>query len=157
MFKKFESDQDAYNAVYQHIDRLSNLWPNFPQLKSFRSCFSCLMLTPDKVFDCGHAVCNMCIRRFGHRSQFEKHSFILQACILCGQIQSQSIFHLIPPTAGIRTLSIDGGGVRGVIPLMFLQRLNEEVAELGCTLQDLFDYVCGTSAGQSCIFFMYSY
>jgi len=147
MLSLFESDTKAHSALRQHTDRLTSLWPHFPQLKSSRSCFSCLMLMPEKVFDCHHAVCNPCIKRAGQRSQFENHTFILSACILCGQIQSQSIFRIIPPTAGIRILCIDGGGIRGVIPLTFLQYFGKELNQLGCPLQEFFDYSCGTSAG----------
>ena len=59
------------------------------------------------------------------------------------------MFQLVPPTAGIRTLCIDGGGVRGVIPLMFLKHLEDELNGLGGTVSNCFDYVCGTSAGMA--------
>lgn len=58
-------------------------------------------------------------------------------------------FRFVPPTAGIRMLSIDGGGVRGVIPLVFLQQLDRTLAPLGCAIKDHFDFVCGTSAGKN--------
>lgn len=102
---------------------------------------------PDKVFDCGHSICDICIRRFGRRSRTEMHAFILPNCILCGHVQLESTYRLIPPTAGIRKLCIDGGGVRGIIPLTFLQHLGKELGHFGCALQEFFDYVCGTSSG----------
>ncbi|KAI9715117.1 MAG: hypothetical protein M1828_001052 [Chrysothrix sp. TS-e1954] len=40
-------------------------------------------------------------------------------------------FRFIPPTAGIRMLSLDGGGIE----------------KFGCPIQDHFDLVCGTSSG----------
>jgi patatin-like phospholipase/acyl hydrolase len=45
-------------------------------------------------------------------------------------------------------LSVDGGGVKGVIPLMYLQHLDEALASFGCAVRDYFDFVCGTSAGK---------
>lgn len=54
---------------------------------------------------------------------------------------------LKPPTAGIRILSIDGGGVRGIIPLEILSML-QGIAGSSCPVQDLFDLVYGTSIGQ---------
>lgn len=58
-------------------------------------------------------------------------------------------FRFVPPTAGIRMLSIDGGGVRGVIPLVFLQQLDRTLAPLGCAIKDHFDFVCGTLASKN--------
>ncbi len=44
----------------------------------------------------------------------------------------------------IRILSIDGGGIRGMVPALFLQRLEKD---LNLPIHELFDYVVGTSTG----------
>eukprot|EP01051_Picozoa_sp_SAG22_P009925 SAG22_NODE_862_length_6808_cov_3.881204_4_plen_118_part_00 len=45
---------------------------------------------------------------------------------------------------GVRILALDGGGVRGLVTLTVLAQL-EKIA--GCKIADLFDLICGTSAG----------
>ena len=49
--------------------------------------------------------------------------------------------------SGIRVLSLDGGGVRGIIQLSILKRL-EDLTGLGLPLGELFDLMVGTSAGK---------
>lgn len=150
-FRQLEFDPVGHSALDQHRDCLQTLWTHLADLKSNRSCLSCLMFQPEKVFQCGHAICDVCIRRFGRSSSAEKYSFRIPSCILCGCVQSNECdtFRLKPPTAGLRILSIDGGGVRGVIPLMFLNHFEDELNGLGGYVSDCFDYVCGTSAGKT--------
>lgn len=44
----------------------------------------------------------------------------------------------------IRILTIDGGGMRGIVPCLFLQRLEQD---LNRPIAQMFDYVVGTSTG----------
>ena len=70
---------------------------------------------------------------------------MLEKCVLCslGTLRVT----LKPPTAGIRILSVDGGGVRGVVPLEFLNILQDTIGP-ECPIQDLFDLAFGTSSGK---------
>lgn len=134
------------NAVERHADSLRQLRPLFAKLRSHKSCMCCLLRAPEKVLPCGHAICDLCTRAFGSSLGEDKHSFRFDQCPLCGEA-CRVIFQLIPLTAGMRVLSLDGGGVRGVVSLMFLKRLDELIAKFELPLRDYFDFVCGTSAG----------
>lgn len=46
-----------------------------------------------------------------------------------------------------RILCIDGGGIRGIIPAIWLQRLEEELESRKTSLLKSFDLICGTSTG----------
>ena len=58
-----------------------------------------------------------------------------------------SFFHsklLVRQSAPYRILSIDGGGIRGIIPAVILQEIEKRANKPIC---ELFDYVAGTSTG----------
>ena len=52
-----------------------------------------------------------------------------------------------PDNAGVIALCIDGGGVRGIIPLQFLQVLQDRIG-LPIPVQENFDLAFGTSSGE---------
>ncbi|OQN95256.1 hypothetical protein B0A48_18713 [Cryoendolithus antarcticus] len=66
-----------------------------------------------------------------------------RSCLVCGQSNQPATIQLLPPTAGIRVLSLDGGGVKGIIPLTFLDQLEKHLAEFQIPIRDRFDFVCG--------------
>ena len=54
--------------------------------------------------------------------------------------------NITPQLSGIRVLSLDGAGVRGIVELEVMQRLEEEIG-LKIPLWSFFDLIVGTSAG----------
>ncbi|XP_057468893.1 patatin-like protein 2 [Actinidia eriantha] len=66
--------------------------------------------------------------------------------------RASSLVQIQPPTYGnlITILSIDGGGIRGIIPATILEYLESQLQELDgedARLADYFDVIAGTSTG----------
>ncbi|KAK4974003.1 hypothetical protein LTR28_010799 [Elasticomyces elasticus] len=147
LFEELASASGDRAAAALHLHRLQSLHVHLRDLRSHKTCLSCFLRTPEKVFDYGHALCDTCIKTYGKRSNAEKYTFAMTACILCGAAHHGPASQMVPPTAGVRMLSLDGGGVRGVIPLVFLDRMEQLLSDLRCPLGDFLDFVCGISAG----------
>ena len=124
----------------RHVQRLKDVHQYLRSIKSHRTCLCCLFRAPEKVFSCGHAICDLCVRAFGQRNPEYTNSFAFPECMLCGEQNHRLVISLMPPTAGIRLLSLDGGGVRGVVPLVYLEFLQDRLAELQVPLRAIYDF-----------------
>jgi hypothetical protein len=130
-----------------HREIMSRFEPDRFTFRSPDTCSICVMERPQCCLPCGHFTCGSCIRRFG--DVIEAWRVGLDHCILCRSSTSGLSVAVSPSTATPRLLSVDGGGARGVIPLVFLQCLEERIG-LPLPVQDNFDFVFGTSSGESC-------
>lgn len=131
-------------AAEIRTDSLQTYRPWWHELKTNQICLSCLRRKPEHVFSCGHSVCETCIKIFGNEMPASEDVYRIEACNLCAS--GHLTARLKPTTAGVTILSIDGGGVRGVIPLEFLGLVQEQLGA-GCTIHDVIDIVVGTSSG----------
>jgi hypothetical protein len=83
--------------------------------------------------------------KLGSCSYTDPHLYKLNCCPFCTQCCEVSV-RVKPATAGLRVLSIDGGGIRAAIPIQFLCALEKAVG-LDMPIQELFDVAYGTSSG----------
>lgn len=128
----------------RYMQRHHNQWR---QIRSNKTCLACLQRVPENVLQCGHAYCILCVQELGTESEEYECSWAMNHCSLCWD--HQSISHLVrlkPQCAGARILTLDGGGIRGVIELAILKRLSEGTG-LGIHFRDYFDLILGTSTG----------
>jgi hypothetical protein len=132
-------------AAAIHGEFLRRNTQHFSLFKLTRDCLYCLQRNPEHVLECGHTLCDTCVSIFGEPVQGKEYRWKLNACLLC---LSRSHFQarLLPPTCGSRLISIDGGGSRGIIPLAYLNEL-EDVMGLSYPIQENFDFGIGTSSG----------
>ncbi|KAK0665359.1 hypothetical protein QBC41DRAFT_339894 [Cercophora samala] len=127
----------------------SEIKPLFSHLFSTKTCLSCLLSSPDHVLSCGHAYCPRCIQELSTPSQWKEGAFDIHACILCdGQDPNHNqTIQFKPRCAGVRILSLDGGGVRGIVELGLVKALEDEIKLTNVRLAEMFDLILGTSTG----------
>jgi hypothetical protein len=132
------------SSVEWHQETLLEFKSDLVTIQSPDSCFVCFQDRPVYGLPCGHILCRKCVRRFGKES--DNWTFDIPACFLCGLETPGIRIKEKPPTATINLLSIDGGGARGIIPLVFLQVLEEKIG-LQYPVQQNFHYIIATSSG----------
>jgi hypothetical protein len=115
-------------------------------LKSSKTCLYYLVRIPQYILSCGYLVCNTYVKTFRKGALGAKYKFTISECIL---YRAGSLTALIKPlTYGVRILGIDGGGIRGVVPLEFLILLQKTLGS-ECKLQDFFNLTVGISSGKN--------
>ncbi|KAF2012508.1 hypothetical protein BU24DRAFT_442957 [Aaosphaeria arxii CBS 175.79] len=115
---------------------------------SHSSCFCCLRNLAEHPLACGHVLCTTCIKDYGEQSNDLQGLYTFPACPLHqhDQFRSPSEIYFKPPLAGVRILSLDGGGMRGIVILEVLRHIQAELGD-GIPIQDFFDLIVGTSTG----------
>jgi hypothetical protein len=113
-------------------------------LQSTTTCFTCLFRFSERRLPCGHSICEECIDLHYPRSR-GAYTYSIGPCLLCG-VDAKITMALKPVTVEPNVAAIDGGGVRGIIALVLLKRL-QAALDSGHHLRDYFDYFAGTSAG----------
>lgn len=119
------------------------------KIRSNKTCLTCLQEVLDHVLICGHGYCPYCVKELGKKSDKIEYGWVMSHCVLCDEhvLEHPQLIRLTPRCAGIRVLTLDGGGIRGVIELALLEELDAKVG-LGIPVRDLFDLIVGTSTGK---------
>lgn len=136
------------------IHRTRILTPFFKHLHTSQSfishtaCYACLMAPPEHPLPCGHVLCTPCIKGYG--SQRGLTLWEIQQCPQHyddqdGMFSTIWPIYIKPPGAGVRIMSLDGGGVRGIIELCYLQAIERSIGSL--PIQLFVDLIVGTSTG----------
>ncbi|KAI1161870.1 FabD/lysophospholipase-like protein [Nemania serpens] len=114
---------------------------------SHSTYFSCLRELPEHALPCGHVLCLPCVREYG--IQVSKTTIQLKRCPL----HSTDTYWdppwavtVKPAHAGVRVLSLDGGGVRGIVALQTLKAIERYLGP-NLPIQYFFDLIVGTSTG----------
>lgn len=122
----------------------------FKNIFTNKTCLVCLQGVPDHVLSCKHAYCALCIQELAQPSQVADCAWTISRCLLCdesvGDTQGQLV-RLKPRCAGVRILTLDGGGVRGVVELAIISRLEKYIG-LKLPFNTFFDLIVGTSTGK---------
>lgn len=127
---------------------LENDWSG---IHSYKTCFTCLSSVPDHVLPCGHAFCENCVHDFGELSEDTKAEVMVSLCIWCKKTFCPAqVVQTKPLCAGIRILTLDGGGIRGILELALLKLVEDKIG-LGVGIQFFFDLIVGTSTGKNSI------
>ncbi|KAM0714605.1 hypothetical protein Q7P37_009901 [Cladosporium fusiforme] len=115
-------------------------------LRSHFTCLHCLIQPPQHVLPCGHAMCGSCFEASGRR---EGCWVSVDRCRLHQpdlELDSPVRARTKPPGEGVCVLSLDGGGVRGVVQLETLRALE---GALGghVPVHKFFDLIVGAGTG----------
>ncbi|KAM0714544.1 hypothetical protein Q7P37_009840 [Cladosporium fusiforme] len=116
------------------------------ELKSHVTCLHCLIQPPQYVLPCGHALCGSCFEASGRR---EGCWLSVDRCRLHQpdiQLDSTMRVRTKPTGEGVCVLSLDGGGVRGIVQLETLRALE---GALGghVPVHKFFDLIVGAGTG----------
>ena len=131
-----------------HRENLERFQDHWLRIRSDSTCFPCLRRRPQYNQHCGHCVCQTCVINFGDQSPDDPWVFKVRRCFLCKAVfPTEMVVKVHPPTAGAGVLCIDGGGIRGVIPLELMKRIRDRL-DLPIPFQKFVKLAFGVSSGQ---------
>uniref|UniRef100_A0A093XBG7 Calcium-independent phospholipase A2-gamma n=1 Tax=Talaromyces marneffei PM1 TaxID=1077442 RepID=A0A093XBG7_TALMA len=139
------TDTSTKTSAAAHRRVLKEFQPYLQDIHTLCSMI-CLQRPPEHKLPCGHAVCDTCIQIHHESSGHDPWSFELEECPLCKSTFTPRVtVKMHNPARGFRVLCLDGGGCRGIIPLKFLQALEDRI-DLPLPVQQNFDIFVAPSS-----------
>ncbi|EXK83413.1 hypothetical protein FOQG_12275 [Fusarium oxysporum f. sp. raphani 54005] len=130
-----------------HIENLGRHRFHWQDVYSNSVCLACLRRMPIYDLPCGHVICGNCVRVFGERTKKEPYLFLIRRCFLCQAVMPKDLcIRMHPPTAGAGIICIDGGGIRGIMPLQIIKRIRDRI-NLPIPFQRFIKVAFGISSG----------
>lgn len=116
---------------------------------SHSSCFVCLLKVPQHPLPCGHVLCSDCIKTYGEARG--KAMTVMSLCPLHDESPPWTAWRPItvlfkPKQAGVRVLSLDGGGIRAIAQLEILREIEEALGNF-IPIACFFDLIVGSGSG----------
>lgn len=111
-------------------------------------CLSCLFEPPEHALPCGHIICTPCLKSYGEEVR-ETNKIVIECCPIDPVARRFRVpweVYIKPAGCGVRTLVLDGGGVRGIVELETLKLIANEF-DNRINIQSFFDLIVGTSTG----------
>ncbi|RPA77551.1 hypothetical protein BJ508DRAFT_417003 [Ascobolus immersus RN42] len=142
-------DEAQRAAVLHQSEIFVPFFTKHKTLKSSRLCFICLAEVSRYSLRCQHSICELCLKTFG--TTVDCVYYRLSSCPFCSSTPRDNVtvpynFSVTITEASPCILSLDGGGIRGIVQLKALCQLEREIG-LGIPLIEFFDVVVGTSCG----------
>ncbi|KAH6848113.1 hypothetical protein B0I37DRAFT_376721 [Chaetomium sp. MPI-CAGE-AT-0009] len=150
---KLDAAAQVHQGIIQCFFRLADPPEERPRgasrLTSHSSCFCCFAEPGEHPMPCEHVLCTPCAMLYGKRGAMRRKEAELPSCPIGCKWPSDAapqVVRLKPESAGVRVLSLDGGGIRGLVELETLRQI--EIALGGkVPIQSFFDLIVGTSTG----------
>ena len=147
LVRYFEQLVSGKAAADIHRDNLACFKDQWLHIQSSNTCLCCLRRRPQYGLPCGHCICENCVLIFGEADENDPWTFTVSCCFLCGRATpSEVMIKVHPPTAGAGVLCIDGGGTRGIVPLVLMKQIQERIG-LPIPLQRFVKVAFGVSIG----------
>ncbi len=136
-----------------HAEMLTRHRATSRKVCSVRLCLACFGRASQVILPCRHSLCGQCFRALGrptiaHYYEAYTKPICLSSCPLCGMTWEPDFRVRLPPRRTCRLLDIDGGGVKGRVPLEVMRRL-ERGTGLKVPFFMYFDLMVGSSIGTS--------
>lgn len=131
-----------------HLENLQRFRSYWQRIRDNDLCLVCLDQTPEYTLPCSHMMCEACVQRYWSNDE-HPWVFRLAECLLCkSSFPQQATVKIRDPSRGLRVLSLDGGGIRGIVHPILLKVLQDRI-DLPLPVQENFDVAVGTSCGES--------